>query len=76
MEHESNEPSHSDSSHVDLEEAIHRVSGILDPTVSSRAGEQLVLEGELRRSPDEAYAEQQRRFMNIDFVTLSRAAKQ
>ena len=58
------------ASHLDLDEAVGRVDGVLDPAVSFQSGEQFVVEGALRREPDEAYGELQRRFADTDLVPL------
>lgn len=57
-------------SHINVDEAVRRADGLIDPTVSYQSDDQLVLEGELQRPPDEAYEELQRRFANTNFVPL------
>lgn len=57
-------------SHIDVDEAVRRADGLIDPTVSYQSDNQLVIEGELRRPPDEAYEELQRRFVNTNLVPL------
>jgi membrane-associated protease RseP (regulator of RpoE activity) len=56
--------------HIDVDEAVRRADGLLAPTASYRSGEQLVIEGELHRAPDEAYEELQRRFAGTELVPL------
>jgi Zn-dependent protease len=56
--------------HIELDDAVRRVNDIIAPTTVYESEGQFAIEGELRRSPDEAYEALRRRFSDTALVPL------